>query len=190
MTPILSWRDQHLTHQSFAEQGVFAYPTEAVYGLGCDPWDCVAVSNLLAIKQRSWEKGLILVAAHIDQFDFLIKNLTPKMRATLNKTWPGPITWLVPHQNLLPIWLTGKHPTIALRVSAHPVIQALCSHLNQPLISTSANLSGMPAAKHRLQVQKYFGKQLTGIVSGQLGKLKNPTEIQDLMTRAYIRKTH
>ncbi len=182
-----SWRNQQLLSSSLNHHGVFAYPTEAVYGLGCDPWDEIAVARLLSIKQRSWEKGLILVAGHIDQLDFLLESLSLDEQAKLKKSWPGPTTWLIPHQDRLPIWLTGKHDTIAVRVSAHPTVQALCAAAKQPLISTSANVSGQPPAKNALQIRKQFGAQISGIISGSLGGLAKPTEIKELRSGKIIR---
>lgn len=183
----LSWRDQHILSSSLSNHRVFAYPTEAVYGLGCDPWDEVAVARLLSIKKRSWEKGLILVAGQMNQLDFLLDALLPDERALLENSWPGPTTWLIPHQDCLPVWLTGKHDTIAVRVSAHPTVQALCAAANQPLVSTSANISGYAPAKNQLQISKQFGSQISGVISGLLGKLTKPTEIIELRSGRMVR---
>lgn len=91
------------------EGGVIAYPTEAVWGLGCDPWNEDAVYRLLALKARPVEKGLIVVAANIHQLDFLLEDLPDVWLDRLAGTWPGPNTWLVPHQERLPEWVTGVH---------------------------------------------------------------------------------
>ena len=127
------------------EGGVIAYPTEAVWGLGCDPWNEDAVYRLLALKARPVEKGLIVVAANIHQLDFLLEDLPDVWLDRLAGTWPGPNTWLVPHQERLPEWVTGVHDSVAVRVTDHPLVQELC-HLTGPLISTSANPAGRPAA--------------------------------------------
>ncbi|ENY6666857.1 L-threonylcarbamoyladenylate synthase, partial [Pseudomonas aeruginosa] len=123
------------------EGGVIAYPTEAVWGLGCDPWNEDAVYRLLALKARPVEKGLIVVAANIHQLDFLLEDLPDVWLDRLAGTWPGPNTWLVPHQERLPEWVTGVHDSVAVRVTDHPLVQELC-HLTGPLISTSANPAG------------------------------------------------
>lgn len=117
------------------------YPTEAVWGLGCDPWNEDAVYRLLALKARPVEKGLIVVAANIHQLDFLLEDLPDVWLDRLAGTWPGPNTWLVPHQERLPEWVTGVHDSVAVRVTDHPLVQELC-HLTGPLISTSANPAG------------------------------------------------
>ena len=166
--------------------GVIAYPTEAVWGVGCDPLDAVAVERLLWLKQRPVRKGLILVAADIQQFDFLLWDLPQSQLARLQLSWPGPNTWLVPHQGRLPPWVTGDHATVALRVSAHPTVRQLCQACG-PLISTSANPAGRPAARTRLRVEQYFHGQLDDIVPGPLGRQANPSIIRDLQTDAVIR---
>ena len=165
---------------------VIAYPTEAVWGLGCDPWNEAAVDRLLAIKNRSVDKGLILVADTIRQFDFLFEDFPQDWIDRMASTWPGPNTWLVPHQDLLPEWVTGEHDTVALRVSDHPLVRELCS-LVGPLISTSANPQGRPAARTRLRIEQYFRGQLDLVLSGSLGGRKNPSLIRDLATGKVVR---
>lgn len=166
--------------------GVIAYPTEAVWGLGCDPWNELAVDRLLALKNRPLHKGLILVADEIEQFDFLLADLPDIWQERLAGSWPGPNTWLVPHQGRLPEWVTGEHDSVALRVSAHPVVRALC-RLSGPLISTSANPAGRPAARSRLRVEQYFLGELDKVLGGALGGRKNPSLIRDLRTGDVIR---
>ena len=111
---VTSWQVQQAARVVRAG-GVIAYPTEAVWGLGCDPWDEMAVDRLLALKERPVHKGLILVADTIRQFDFLLEDLPEAWQDRLASTWPGPNTWLVPHQDRLPQWITGQHDTVALR---------------------------------------------------------------------------
>ena len=115
---ISTWRVQQAA-RAIRAGAVIAYPTEAVWGLGCDPWDEEAVERLLAIKSRPVDKGLILVADNIHQFDFLFEDFPQTWLDRMASTWPGPNTWLVPHQGLLPQWITGVHDTVALRVSDH-----------------------------------------------------------------------
>ncbi|NWB90225.1 L-threonylcarbamoyladenylate synthase [Pseudomonas agarici] len=182
---VKSWRVQEAAREVRAG-AVIAYPTEAVWGLGCDPWNEEAVDRLLAIKNRSVDKGLILVADNIRQFDFLFEDFPQAWLDRMASTWPGPNTWLVPHQDLLPEWVTGQHDTVALRVSDHPLVRDLCS-LVGPLISTSANPQGRPAAKTRLRVEQYFRSQLDWVLGGNLGGRKNPSLIRDLATGKVVR---
>src|SRR5512143_218632 len=122
--------------------GLIAYPTEAVYGLGCDPRNADAVLRLLNLKQRPWQKGLILIAADLAQLDPYLLPLDEMMRARVVPTWPGPNTWLLPARVETPHWLRGEHDTLAVRVTAHPVAAALCRAFGGPIVSTSANLAG------------------------------------------------
>ncbi|MGA3679830.1 L-threonylcarbamoyladenylate synthase [Pseudomonas graminis] len=182
---VSSWRVQQAAREIRAG-AVIAYPTEAVWGLGCDPWDAEAVYRLLAIKARPVDKGLILIADNIRQFDFLFEDFPELWIDRMASTWPGPNTWLVPHQGLLPDWITGTHDTVALRVSDHPTVRELCA-LTGPLVSTSANPTGRPAARSRLRVEQYFHAQLDMVLSGSLGGRRNPSVIRDLVTAEVVR---
>jgi len=182
---ISSWRVKRAA-KIVREGGVIAYPTEAVWGLGCDPWNEDAVYRLLAIKARPVEKGLILVADNIRQFDFLLADLPQAWQERLAASWPGPNTWLVPHQNRLPEWITGQHDSVALRVTDHPLVRELCA-LTGPLVSTSANPAGRPAARSRLRVEQYFRGELAGVLDGKLGGRRNPSLIRDLVTGQVVR---
>lgn len=171
---------------ALAGGGVIAYPTEAVYGLGCLPDEDEAVDRLLHMKRRSARKGLILVAADVDQLVPYIEFSDAAMRERVLVTWPGPTTWLLPVRPAVPPWLTGAHSTLAVRVSAHPVVQALCRAVG-PLISTSANPAGAAPARTAARARSYFGRQLAAVVPGALGGLAQPTEIRDAVSGRQLR---
>jgi L-threonylcarbamoyladenylate synthase len=174
-----SW---HLTLAARAVRagGVIAYPTEAVYGLGCDPLNPAAVERLLALKRRPVAKGLILIAADFSQLEPFLAPLDAAARKTLHATWPGPVTWLVPARAETPGWLRGAHDTLAVRVTDHPVAAALCRACGHALVSTSANLSGHPPARSALGVRLQFADRLDYVLNGPLGGLRRPTESRDL----------
>jgi len=163
-------------------EGVIAYPTEAVWGVGCDPFCETAVEQLLQMKQRDWRKGVILVAANIEQFEMYLHGLDEKYVQILHASWPGPNTWLVPNNGAAPDWITGGRDTLALRVTAHPVVAALCEKFGGAIVSTSANPAGKSPARSLFDVRRYFGDQLDAIVPGALGGLKNPTQIRDVIS--------
>jgi len=167
--------------------GIVAYPTEGVWGLGCDPDNSEAVLRLLALKQRSWQKGLILIAASFEQLAPYITVPSPTVLKRLRGTWPGPVTWLLPAQDSTPPWLRGTHRSLAVRVTAHPRAAALCRRFGGALVSTSANLAGRPAAHRRLQVLRRFGDEVDYIVPGATGGLMRPTEIRDGLSGAVVR---
>jgi L-threonylcarbamoyladenylate synthase len=170
------------------EGGVIAYPTEAVWGLGCDPFDPVAVERVLALKRRAVSKGLIVVAADMEQIGGLLEGLTSAQIARLKLSWPGPVTWLIPHHGRLPEWVTGNHATVAVRVSAHPAVVALCRAAGMPLISTSANLAGAQPPRELFQVRRYFGDEVDFYVPGRVGAASRPSTIRDLITDAVVRR--
>ena len=157
--------------------GVIAYPTEAVWGLGCDPFDEAAVLRLLAIKQRDVAKGLILVAADRSQLGGLLDwNAVPPDRlAEIDAGWPGPNTWIVPATARVPRWITGMHAGVAVRVSAHPGVVALCNAFGAPLVSTSANRAGEPAPFARASLDPVLVAQLDGVCEGETGGRSTPS---------------
>lgn len=167
--------------------GVIAYPTEAVFGLGCDPLNPTAVQRLLDLKQRPMRKGLILIASRLEQLQPFIAPLDEASLALLQESWPGPITWLVPARTDTPRWLCGEHSSIAVRVTAHPLASALCEAAGHALVSTSANPAGRQPARHPLRVRKYFPHQLDMIVTGNVDRRSSPTLIRDLLTKKLIR---
>lgn len=167
--------------------GVIAYPTEAVWGLGCAPFSESAVLRILSMKRRRRGMGLILIAADIQQFHPFLFGLTPSQLDVLKASWPGPQTWLVPNNHMAPSWITGGRDTLALRVTDHPVAAALCRSFGGPLVSTSANPHRYPPAKTPLKVNLYFRSQLDYLVPGPLGKSNRPTSIKHLVTGEILR---
>ena len=167
--------------------GVIAYPTEAVWGLGCDPFNRDAVLRLLRLKSRVPSKGLILVAGNVLQVSMLLATLPAAVREAINESWPGPVTWLLPEAGLVPDWITGEHQTVAVRVSAHPLVVALCESFGGPIVSTSANPSGRAPARNELRVRQYFGRKLDFVLPGRTGGSISPSSIRDAITGAILR---
>ncbi len=172
---------QQASHQ-LEKGGLVAYPTEAVYGLGCDPINEAAVMKLLNLKQRPIEKGLILIAANFEQLSPFL-DYDEKILARIQRNTPEIITWVIPAQSWVPKWLTGKHSSLAIRVTAHPLSKALCEQFDYPIVSTSANPHHRQPARNALQVRSYFSNssKLT-ILNGQTGGNKNPSRIYDAVT--------
>lgn len=171
--------------RTVAAGGVIAYPTEAVYGLGCLP-DDRPISRLLRLKQRSPRKGLILVAASTEQLLPFVTFPDAATRRQVVATWPGPVTWLLPVRPGVSSWLRGAHATLAVRVSAHPVVQALCRYTG-PLVSTSANRAGAEPARDVSRVRAGLGRSLDYVLAGRVGDSRRPTAIRDAVSGALIR---
>ncbi|WP_434582814.1 L-threonylcarbamoyladenylate synthase type 1 TsaC [Klebsiella sp. R390] len=168
---------------------VIAYPTEAVFGVGCDPDSEKAVMRLLELKQRPVDKGLILIAANFEQLKPYIDDsqLNDEQRATIYACWPGPVTFVFPANASTPRWLTGRFDSLAVRVSDHPLVIALCEAYGKPLVSTSANLSGQPPCRTTAEVLAQFGADFP-VVDGPTGGRQNPSEIRDALTGERFRQ--
>ncbi len=166
--------------------GVIAYPTEAVYGLGCDPWNRSAVCKVLALKRRPVSKGLIVVAAHPDQLRPLVDFARVPDWREIEASWPGPVTWLLPLNTLTPAWLHGAHDTLAVRIPDHALIQQLCL-CSGPLVSTSANPAEAPPACNPQRVRAYFGRRLDYVLPGETDNNRRPSEIRHALTGQVIR---
>lgn len=166
---------------------VIAYPTEAVYGLGCDPDNESAVLKILELKSRPASAGLILIADRLERFAPYIKAVSASEKERALSAWPGPVTWLFPRAAAVPDWLAGEHGTIALRITAHAGCRALCEAFGGPIVSTSANPSSKEPARTAAQVETYFPGQLCGTVEGELGSKAQPSEIRDLATGHVVR---
>lgn len=175
-----------LIASTLERSGVIAYPTEGVWGLGCLPSSGLAASRILRMKRRSMGQGLLLVAAHQSQFDRYLDGLPDAQREELAKHWPGPVTFLVPDNGAAPAWIVGDHATLGLRVTAHPLVREICEAVG-PIVSTSANVSGRPAAQTALEVRRYFSGHVDLLVPGRLGGRSGPSEIRLLESGAVIR---
>jgi len=182
---MISWSLRRAVN-TLRQGGIIAYPTEAVYGLGCDPWDEEAVMRLLDIKQRPWHKGLILIASDFNQLTDFIQPLSPEVLKQVETTWPGPVTWLLPAKETTPNYLTGEHDTIAVRVTAHKQTANLCQAAGHAIVSTSANITGLTPAKTIRQVRWQL-PEIEIILSGHCGGASQPSQIRDAKTGDIIR---
>jgi L-threonylcarbamoyladenylate synthase len=182
----VSWHIREAVRR-LGEGGVVAYPTETVYGLGCDPFNAAAVLRLLDLKRRNIDEGLILIASDFSRLEPLLLPLTAKIRDRVTGTWPGPVTWTLPCLPETPIWLRGLHDSLAVRVTSHPIARALCKAWNGPLVSTSANRSGNHPATSGLRVRIAFDGALDYILHGTVAGSGKPSEIRDAMTGRVLR---
>lgn len=169
--------------------GVVAYPTESVFGLGCDPQNISSLNRLLAIKKRDENKGLIIVASKISQVESYIdfdRISEDDWLGVLNK-WPGPFTFILPTLSSVPRLLTGNRDTIAIRVSSNNFIVSLCNSLNGPIVSTSCNISGKPAIRSYEQACCEFLGKVDYIVNANVDGLQKPSTIIDAISHKILR---
>lgn len=171
------------------EGAVIAYPTEAVFGLGCDPHNRAAFERIFKLKQRPATQGVLLIAADFAQITHYVDmaKVSAGILDQVQASWPGPFTWVFPRSAEVPEWVAGAHQGIALRVTAHAPAVALCRAFGGALVSTSANPHGHPPARDLATLDTYFGKALDGALDAPLGGAAQPTTIRDALTGAIIR---
>lgn len=184
---MLITHDIALIAQQVTAGKVIAYPTEAVFGLGCDPANLDAIRQLLEIKRRPMEKGLILIASHFDQVSpYLADDIEP----TTEQMQAGNITWVFPAKPETSPLLRGAHHSLAIRVTRHPLVRELCDQLGSALISTSANLTGEAPCYTAQSVIEQFeqhAKQPDAVLDGPTSGQLNPTEIRDAISGTTLR---
>lgn len=164
---------------------VVAYPTEAVYGLGCDPFNKGAVEKIIALKHRSMDKGFIILIADWSQLIPLIGPVSDSLLDSVRESWPGPVTWVFPRAATIPDWLCGQHDSIAIRMSAHPIARQLCA--DAPVLSTSANLSNHAPAFDLAQLREQFPTGIDALLAGDLGGASQPSAIYDVRSGQRLR---
>lgn len=174
--------------QTLKKGGIIAYPTEGVFGLGCDPFNKKAVLRLLKIKERPIEKGLILVGASQQQFESLALDLSKTDWEKINQIFEVPCTWLVPASPKVPIWIRGLHNSVAIRIIQHPIAQKICEFFQNPLVSTSANKTGSPPCLTVKTVRQVFQDKIDLIVEAETLGLNKPSRMIDLLTGKILRK--
>jgi L-threonylcarbamoyladenylate synthase len=166
---------------------IIAYPTEAVYGLGCDPGNESAVRKLLSLKGRCKSAGFVLIASEFSQLQSWVASTDESLLDKAMQTWPGPVTWLFPRAVDVPDFIAGAHETVAVRITAHEPSRDLCKAFGAALISSSANLTGTSPARSASDVDDYFGHDIAGILDGPLGGAENPSQIRDLASGKILR---
>lgn len=166
--------------------GIIAYPTESCYGLGCDPSNPRALQRLIRLKGRSTGRGMLLIADRFKRLKPFVRPLHAPDLARMQHSWPGPVTWVVPASAACPPLLTGGRPTIAVRVTAHPVAAQLCRSLGMALVSTSANKSGKKPAKTAAECRRIFGARVR-VIAGRVGRRRRPSTLIDLATGNILR---
>ena len=164
--------------------GVIAYPTEGVFGLGCMPDDTDALQRLLTIKQRDPAKGLILIASNEEQLQGWVD---PDCGAVPRAEEASPITWIAPPGPLASPLVCGANDGVAVRLTCNPVAAAICDAVSSPIVSTSANVAGKPAAQSQFALRRNFAACVDYIVPGDCGPSTGPSEIRDLVTGKVLR---
>lgn len=167
--------------------GLIAYPTEAVYGLGCLPFSFSAIERILTLKDRPWHKGLILVASDLMQIEPFVAPEALDLLVCFNEYPNQPVTWLLPKSELVLPLVCGDHEKIAIRLSDNPYIRALCDAAGSAIVSTSANRAGNAEMRQATAVRNQMFSQLDLIVAGSVGGYDRPSKIIDAQTQEVLR---
>jgi len=167
--------------------GVIAYPTEGVWGLGCDPFNEQAVKRILTLKSRPMEKGLILVGGHASHLQAWVDTLEQEAAERLISHTELPTSWVVPDTSIAPFFVRGEHQSVAIRLCRHQPVQALCDAFNGVIVSTSANPAGLEPAMSAIEVDNYFGNRIDAIYDAPLGSATQPSQVKDILTGTLFR---
>lgn len=159
--------------------GVVLHATEGVWGLACDPWDTAAVDQLLRLKGRGEDKGLILIGGAADVFAPQLAQLSAARQTQIRQSWPGPHTWIVQDQTF-PSIIRGGRATLACRVPGHAQARELCLAFGGPLVSSSANVSGEPAISCAEVARAQFAAQVGFMLPGAVGQTGKASTVHGL----------
>lgn len=157
---------------------ITAYPTETFYGLGVDVTNEIAIKRLFDLKRRDPGNPIAIIVANRPMLEEVVASIPPHAEALMEAYWPGPLTILFQSNNMISKGLTTNTGKIGIRISSHPIAQALTERLGRPLTTTSANLSGFPPSLNVEHLKSYFGEKIDLIVdAGELDPSRGSTVV-------------
>jgi L-threonylcarbamoyladenylate synthase len=146
--------------------GLAAYPTDTVYGLGASMSCAGAVDRIFSVKARPRQMALPLLVGSVAQMEMLAGHISTRARCLIDSFLPGAITLVLPASGLVPEYLRTKEGTIALRIPGHAVPLALIAGTGEPMVGTSANLSGKPSPLTAAEVRSQLGHSVDVVIDG------------------------
>ena len=161
---------------------VVAFPTETFYGLAALATDHKAIARVYLLKKRTVHKSLSILVADLNELDSWVENLSREARRLAATFWPGPLTLVCAAGKDLPTSLTAGTGKIGVRISSHPVAQALVQAVGGPITATSANRSGSPSCRSREEVLSQLGQDLEAILDAGLTPGGKASTIADVTT--------
>lgn len=147
---------------------VIAIPTDALYTLVADPLNLHAVGKVFTAKGREIHRSLPLLVSDVLMAQELAKEVNSWFYLLARHFWPGPLTIIVPASPKVPLKVTGNTGRLAVRQSRSKFATALLEHLGQPLISTSANISGQPTCHSGIEVFGMMDGRVDLVIDGGL----------------------
>jgi len=145
--------------------GIIAFPTDTVYGLGADAFNPKAVERIYRVKRRPGHLPFPLLLSDMSQISIVAEAISEAALFLARRFWPGGLTLVLPKSALLPAYLASQS-TIAVRVPNHPIPLALIQCLGNPIIGTSANISGSPSTLTADEVKQQLGAKVDLIIDG------------------------
>ncbi len=146
--------------------GVIAFPTDTLYGLGCSLFDVSAVEMVARLKRRDRSLAVISLISDPRQIHGLASDVSPVAQQLVEQFWPGPLSLIFRAAAIVPARVCGVGGTIALRCPNDKLCQRLLDFIGGPVVSSSANLSGLPPAETAEEVLQIFGNQLDLVIDG------------------------
>ena len=162
--------------------GLVAFPTETVYGLGADALSAAAVLRIFEAKERPRGNPLIVHVAGVDALEVVAARVPAEARALGGRFWPGPLTVVLPRADAVPLVTTGGLETVAVRVPAHPVAQALIAAAGRPIAAPSANRSGRPSPTRAEHVREDLDGRIELILDAGPTSVGVESTVLDLTT--------
>jgi tRNA threonylcarbamoyl adenosine modification protein (Sua5/YciO/YrdC/YwlC family) len=159
---------------------VIAFPTDTFYGLGADPFNLAAVTEIFRIKRRSSDRPIPLLVASLDQAADLVADPPQLFFVLAKKFWPGPLTLVVPASRQIPLKITANTGRVGLRWPRSLLAEALITALGRPLTGTSANLTEHAACATASDVEKQIGASLPLILDGGSAAGQRPSTVVEL----------
>ena len=159
--------------------GVIAMPTDTFYGLAADPFRADSVAKIFAVKGRSAERALPLIAADAEQVRDRIGALPPLAERLASRFWPGPLTLLLVAPSTLAEAVSGGTGKVGVRVPDHAVARALCAACKTPLTATSANISGTPPSSDPDEIWRTLGDRVDVLVDAGMTAGGAPSTVVD-----------
>ncbi|KAA0231294.1 threonylcarbamoyl-AMP synthase [candidate division KSB1 bacterium] len=169
-----------LAVNALREGQVIAYLTDTVYGLGVDARLPGAIDQIYVLKQRVTEKALPVIIASNNMLSGWVKYISPLAEKLMNEFWPGPLTLVFEATKKVPQNLIAASSTLAVRVPARALPRLLSEQLNAPIISTSANLAGRPAALTVADITDQFGETIPLILDSGAASTSLASTILDV----------
>ncbi|MBI4495702.1 MAG: threonylcarbamoyl-AMP synthase [Deltaproteobacteria bacterium] len=160
------------------EGGVIAYPTDTVYGLGCDLYQKKAIERIHQIKRTDPHRPFSFICSDLRDIGLyaLVSNYAYK---TMKRLLPGPYTFVLPATRLVPKIMVTRRKTVGIRVPDHPISLALVRELSRPIISTSATLPDKQILYDPAEIQEHLGKVLNLVIDGGI-LASEPSSVIDL----------